>query len=144
MSRQLSYSGAYNSLIILRASKEPLKSVNGDTFKTQMTSDSGTNLYSIEGDRQPLAFHPKEPFPFKTTDLQLNEGDEVFLYTDGYADQFGGTRDKKYLAGRLKRYLMELYGKECDAQKWQLYGTFLNWKGKNDQTDDICFAGLKI
>ena len=68
----------------------------------------------------------------------------VYLTTDGYVDQFGGEKDKKFLRKRLTKLLAEINSLEMTEQDKRLEDAFLDWKGNEDQTDDIVLIGVRI
>jgi serine phosphatase RsbU (regulator of sigma subunit) len=76
--------------------------------------------------------------------LELNKGDEVFVFSDGYADQFGGEAGKKYKYSRLKTELLELIGKPMAKKEVVLDENFERWKGNYEQVDDVCVIGVAI
>jgi ligand-binding sensor domain-containing protein/serine phosphatase RsbU (regulator of sigma subunit) len=83
--------------------------------------------------------------PFESVKLQLEEGDSVYLFSDGYADQFGGASGKKMMTRRFKEILVANSGLAMDVQKDKLQVFFESWKGTgNAQVDDVLVIGLKI
>lgn len=81
---------------------------------------------------------------FHTFDLSINDGDSFFMFSDGYADQFGGERDKKLQKSNFHRYLMETNHLNAESQKQELKKRFFDWKNDKDQTDDVCLIGVKF
>lgn len=82
--------------------------------------------------------------PFKTHRLQLKKGDTLYLFTDGFADQFGGEKGKKFKYKPLKELLFKNKDLSLDQQKNILDRTFEEWKGNLEQVDDVCVIGIKI
>lgn len=76
--------------------------------------------------------------------LDYKKGDVIYLFSDGYADQFGGENDKKFSYNRLRDLFLSHHKKPMAEQKKILDETFEKWKGKQEQTDDICVMGLKL
>ncbi len=72
------------------------------------------------------------------------KGDTVYLYTDGYADQFGGSNGKKFKSKSLNNLLQELAQKSISEQTAIIQSTFENWKGNLEQIDDVCVVGIKL
>ena len=68
----------------------------------------------------------------------------VYLFSDGYADQQGGEKGRKFLYKPFKRLLLENSDKSLDKQKEILDHQFKDWKGENEQIDDVCVMGVKI
>ena len=100
-------------------------------------------LSEIPAHKQPIGFYPTlSPYPNHT--LQLQKGDIFYLFTDGYADQFGGTKGKKLKYKKLAEILVEIRHEKLERQKELLLKTFIDWKGPYEQTDDVCIMGVKI
>lgn len=81
---------------------------------------------------------------FETISFELLEGDQFYLFSDGYTDQFGGENVKKFNRQRFRNLLISLDKMALDKQKKELILTYQNWKGKQDQVDDVCVIGVKI
>ena len=81
---------------------------------------------------------------FETIHFALNEGDQFYLFTDGYTDQFGGENVKKFNRQRFRNLLLSLNDMPMNKQKKELSFSFDNWKGQQEQVDDICVIGLRI
>lgn len=84
------------------------------------------------------------PTPFKTHKLDLQKGDYLFLFTDGYADQFGGEYEKKFKYKQMQTLISDNISKTPDELKIILNDTIDNWKGNLEQTDDILIIGIKL
>jgi len=100
-------------------------------------------MHEVDADKQPIGKVDK-PIPFTTHILNLQKGDILYLFTDGYADQFGGPKGKKFRYKRFQEMLLENAGKTMDEQKNLLEVTFAQWKGNLDQVDDILVIGIKV
>ena len=85
-------------------------------------------------------------FHFKSKMIQLSKGDALYLFSDGYTDQFGGMHHKKYQSSKFKTFLMSISGLSMLEQKDRLYEETEQWREENDedQTDDILVIGLRI
>jgi serine phosphatase RsbU (regulator of sigma subunit) len=103
----------------------------------------GEGLKEIKADKQPIGKYADEK-PFTTHSLQLNKGDTIYLFTDGFADQFGGPKGKKFKYKQLLQLLIDSNNKEMPEQKKMLDTAFKNWKAAIDQVDDVCIIGIKI
>lgn len=100
-------------------------------------------LKEIKPDKQPIGKHDLLK-PFSTHDLLLNKGEMFYLFTDGYADQFGGEKGKKFKYAKFKELLLSIRGENLTEQKEILDLTFKNWKGDLDQVDDVCIIGVRL
>jgi serine phosphatase RsbU (regulator of sigma subunit) len=100
-------------------------------------------LTEIKGDKQPIGrYEFRKPFTNHVIDVQ--KGDVIYLCSDGLADQFGGPNGKKFKYSRLKELLLSVSLKPMNEQKAIIEKTYYDWKGDNDQVDDICLIGIRL
>lgn len=118
----LEYAGAYNHLYYIRDHM----------------------LDSIKADRMPIGISDKAIAPFTNHAMKIKTGDLFYMFTDGYADQFGGSLRKKFRIGSLRELLLDIHEKEMPEQKRILHETFINWKGQQQQVDDVLAIGIRI
>jgi len=104
---------------------------------------STNNLSEIKADKQPIG-KTDQPKPFTTHTMQINSGDVFYLFTDGFADQFGGEKGKKFKYQQLKELLININNTSLNEQCQLLSKKFDDWKGKLEQVDDVCIIGIKI
>ncbi|MCC7332516.1 MAG: SpoIIE family protein phosphatase [Flavobacteriales bacterium] len=102
-----------------------------------------SNLFEIKGDKQPIGQNDN-PKPFTIHSINLQQGDTVYIFTDGYADQFGGEKGKKFMYRPLKELLLSIQNKPIIEQQEELHQKFTNWKKNTEQTDDVLVIGFKI
>lgn len=119
---QVDFAGAYNSLYLIR---------NGELLETK-------------ADRMPIGIHDRDQIPFTNRTIDLQSGDKIYLFSDGYIDQFGGPKGKKFMSKRFKRLLMEIQHLPMETQKERLWETTLEWRGEIEQVDDIILLGIRI
>jgi serine phosphatase RsbU (regulator of sigma subunit) len=81
---------------------------------------------------------------FTNHQLHVKAGDMLYLYTDGYADQFGGPKGKKFKYKQLNAMLLENSTKDINVQSELLVNEFDLWKGDLEQVDDVCVIGIRI
>jgi serine phosphatase RsbU (regulator of sigma subunit) len=100
-------------------------------------------MLEVKADKQPIG---KTDYakPFTTHTLELEKGDMVYLMTDGFPDQFGGEKSKKFKYKQLEELLVSIKSIELSEQKNILSETFNNWKGSLEQTDDVTLMGIKL
>ena len=103
----------------------------------------GEDLLVTDPDKQPVGQFDGAK-PFTTHEIQLETNDWIFLFSDGYADQFGGPKNKKYKYATLKEFIREHRNQSGTELKQELKSEFEHWKGLNEQTDDVCVMGIKI
>lgn len=101
-----------------------------------------TGLKEIKGDAQPVGFSEKQ-IPFKNNSFRISAGSMVYLFTDGYADQFGGPSGKKMKKSVMFSLLKEIHHLPLLQQKNQLEIFFTKWKGNHEQVDDVCIIGIR-
>ena len=100
-------------------------------------------INEIKASKQSVGITPKN-FPFETHEVQLKKNDVFYLFTDGFPDQFGGDRGKKYKYKRFKELLLKISSKTVNDQKNALEKEFLEWKKDFEQVDDVCVMGVRL
>jgi len=99
-------------------------------------------INEIKGDRMPIGIYGDFEAPFTNHQLTISEGDRIYLFTDGYVDQFGGPNFKKFKYNRFRKLLSDVQGEDFEKQKSILHETLKTWRGKFEQIDDILVMGL--
>lgn len=127
--------GAHNPLY-----RRTLK--NREADKKTLTNETHM-LLEYKGDKQPIGKFAHEK-PFTQIEIQLLEGDSIYLSSDGYPDQFGGEKGKKYLYKRFKQFFLSIHEKEMEEQRTDLIKEFDAWKGNEEQVDDVCVIGVRV
>lgn len=99
-------------------------------------------LVELKPDKQPIGqFIDARPFTQK--EYELKDGDCIYLYTDGYVDQFGGDKAKKFKSRPFKTMLAELFNMNMEQQYMEVQRVFDEWKGELEQVDDVCVIGVR-
>ncbi len=119
--KELQYSGANNPLYIIR---------NGELIILNPTIN-------------PVGIFLKE-LPFKNQIFQLQKGDLLYLFSDGFEDQFNGKTGEKFKIKRFRELLISISNETCEKQKQLLEDTFYSWKGSYEQIDDVLIVGLRV
>lgn len=101
------------------------------------------DVEEIKANKEPIG-KVDDPTPFTTHRVELGKGDTFYIFSDGYADQFGGERGKKFKTRPFKHLLVSIQGKEMDAQRQLIDSAFETWKGDLEQVDDVCVIGVRI
>jgi serine phosphatase RsbU (regulator of sigma subunit) len=101
-------------------------------------------LLEYKADKMPIGSYLENEVPFSSTTISLQHGDFIFLSTDGYADQFGGPKGKKYKYKPLIESLIKNSSLSMSEQKGSLENAFNNWKHHHDQVDDVSIIGIKV
>jgi serine phosphatase RsbU (regulator of sigma subunit)/HAMP domain-containing protein len=120
---ELQYSGAFNPLYLIR---------NGE-------------LIQYKADKFPIGFRVDDVIHnFTNNIIKLQKGDTFYIFSDGYADQFGGPKGKKYMAGNFRELLIQASKHPIEKQKEFLDTTIENWRGELEQVDDILIIGVRV
>lgn len=119
---ELAFAGAFRSILISR----------------------GNEITELKGSRYPIGFYSGIEKQFDTQLFQLQKNDGVYLFTDGFIDQFGGEKNKKLNKSNFKDLLSTINDMSMDEQEAFLEYSFNNWKQDNDQTDDVLVIAIKI
>ena len=121
--KQIEYAGAHNPLIIVRRNK----------------------IININADKKPIGYFVfNRSNDFENHTFKFHKNDKFYIFSDGFADQFGGPKDKKYSYKRLMEIILANSKLNFDEQKEELEKSYLDWKGDEDQIDDILVLGFTI
>lgn len=101
-------------------------------------------LFVHKGDRMPIGIHLDFDKPFTNKIIPLQKDDMVYMFTDGYADQFGGPKNKKFRYKQFQELLLKIHNQPPDKQNEVLSRTIVDWMGDNKQVDDILILGFKV
>lgn len=119
--RELRYAGANTPLLIVR----------------------GGEIIKFKATRQPVGNHTNR-VQFESTSIPVKKGDMVYMSSDGYVDQFGGEKGKKFFNKRLRELLITVANEPINLQKRLLAEHFESWKGDYEQVDDVCILGARV
>jgi PAS domain S-box-containing protein len=120
--RILKYAGANNMSIIKR----------------------GDELITLEPDKMPISIFRDIKEPFTIKEVEIEKGDILYMFTDGYIDQFGGKKGKKFKTINFRKLLQQIKTDDLKVHEIQIEDNFYNWKGDLDQVDDVLVIGLKL
>ncbi len=118
----LQFAGANNSVYVIR----------------------NNELIELDADKQPIGIHIGELKSFTLTEIELQKDDTIYMTSDGYIDQFGGPKGKKFKSVNFKKLITEIANQSIQEQEKMVTDTFLNWKGNYEQLDDVCVFGVKV
>jgi serine phosphatase RsbU (regulator of sigma subunit) len=119
---KLQYSGAFRPLYLIRDSE----------------------LKEFKGDSMPIGIYEEEDQTFTNSEILFKKDDIIYLFTDGYVDQMGGTERKTFRSENLKKLLLGIHNKPMPEQKKVLEKKFEEWSGQIDQVDDILIVGIRL
>ena len=137
---ELRFAGAYNPIYIIR---DKTKEAEKTMFPYFSMESSSHQLFEVKGDKQPIAIHSMET-AFNTSTVQLKKGDTLYMFSDGFVDQKGGTKSKKFLSKNFKSLLLDIQSLSMEEQKNHLGASFDDWKKGMEQIDDILVMGIRI
>jgi serine phosphatase RsbU (regulator of sigma subunit) len=136
----MDWSGANNGLYLLCNERE-LKGISPEHVR--IIQNEKKTLYELLAQKMPVGFTVNTD-PFRSHSTQLFHGDKIYLYSDGYADQFGGPNGKKYKSASFKKFLLDIYEQSLEDQLSMLENEHDSWRGTQEQVDDICTMGITI
>ena len=119
---KLEFAGAYRPLYIVRNNK----------------------IIEYKANKFPIGNMQQDRKKFSNNEINLESGDMCYVFTDGYADQFGGDKGKKFMVKRFQELLLHISGKDVKEQEKILNDTIENWKGEHEQVDDILVIGIRV
>lgn len=102
------------------------------------------NLKKISPDRMPAGIQVNEKLSFTNHRIELKTGDMLYLFSDGYVDQFGGEEGGRFKAGNFENLLVKIWDKDMEQQHHELKNKLYEWKNGYDQIDDILVLGIRI
>lgn len=100
-------------------------------------------LSETKADKQPIGYSDNVT-PYTNHKIEIQKGDSLYLFSDGFADQFGGPKGKKYKYSNFKKILIETNSMRIEDQKNSLLESFRNWQGNLEQLDDVCVIGIRF
>lgn len=147
--RILKFAGAYSNLFIVRNKDHnellDISTAEGSERITCTVEDESHRLYLIKGDRIPIGYmYPGEISEFCEYTIHLRSGDKVYLTSDGFSDQFGGTKGKKFGQKRFRSLLLDIQKKGIKYQGKEMRTVFESWKMEEEQVDDVCIMGVEL
>ena len=131
------WAGANNPLYIVRGGQNP----QGLTKPKPLQNLEG--LEELKGDKMPIAIYERME-PFTNHEFKVKKGDMLYLFSDGFADQFGGPKNKKYGYKQFKEVILTNADKPMAEQNNIIEKSLNEWTGNNEQVDDITILGIKI
>ncbi|MDY0199407.1 MAG: tetratricopeptide repeat protein [Tenuifilaceae bacterium] len=140
-SLEMEFAGAYQSAIVVR--KNDYNDIPESKSIISIKGENGT-LIEIKGDKMPIGHHVLVDKSFTNKQFKLQKNDMLYLYSDGYADQFGGPKNKKFLMQNFRELLMDVHHLSCNEQEDILTTTIEEFKGTRKQVDDMLVLGLRI
>lgn len=144
-SKTISYSGAYNSAYLIRKAKNKEAFQNVSKLKVHDNDKVDTILIELLPDKHPVGKYFADDFKsFTSVEIKYEPEDCLYLFSDGFADQFGGIHNRKFMYNRFRNLLIDNYLMPAKEQKRELENNFNNWKSKYDQIDDVLVIGLKL
>lgn len=123
---EVEYAGANNPLWIFRKENNDIK------------------ILEFAPDKRPIGYFKGQGLAFTNQTISLQKGDTLYIFSDGYADQFGGPKGKKFKYKQIKEILAEINHLPMHAQEEHLLKRFIEWRGNLEQIDDVCIIGISV
>ena len=120
--RKIRFAGAHNPMVVIR---------NGE-------------IHAIKGDRTPIGGRTGLDYDFTVHEFQCEPGDWVYVFSDGFPDQFGGPDNRKYMVSRFKKFLVTLEGSSPEQRVERLDNELVTWQGRSARIDDVLVFGVQI
>ena len=137
---KVQFAGAHNSVYII---SKNLEMPTGEEFQQYSIEGVEEKLIEIKPDKMPIAIYHRMD-PFTNHEIQLQKGDQIYMFSDGFVDQFGGENKKRFMNGAFRELLLKIAKQPMGQQKEILENTFDFWKGDYYQIDDVVIVGIKI
>lgn len=147
--KQIRFAGANNPLVLVRKDWVDGEVEESDRIKIQEfvseTNGETYHIIQVAGSKQPIAIYP-EMVPFEEVCLAVKPGDTMYTFSDGFQDQFGGEKGKKFMIKRLKQVFVNIYEYPMNEQREKLDHELVTWieKGNTEQIDDVLVIGLRV
>jgi len=144
----IQFAGAHNPLWLIRDSIEGINTL--ENVNVLQSSMGNSKLIEFKSDKKPIGYTYNEE-PFSQVEFTLKKGDMIYLFSDGFADQFGGHEQdiidkggKKFKTANFKKLILSIADKDLSEQQMILDDTFDTWKGDLEQLDDVCVLGIRF
>jgi serine phosphatase RsbU (regulator of sigma subunit) len=130
------------ALCIYRAERNALEFSGA---KNPLVYIQNNEVFQVKGDIHPIGgSRTKNDHAFRKHEISIQTPTVAYLFTDGFRDQFGGSENQKFMSKRFTRLLLEIHQLPMAEQKQKLETAFEEWKGKNEQTDDVLVIGVRL
>lgn len=140
--KKLEYAGAYNGMYLVNR-HEKIEGERANEREAVASEDGAHYLHEVRPDKIPIGGDGIVD-EFTNNEFDVEEGDLIYLFSDGYADQFGGPNGKKYKYKQLKKFLLSIKDKTMPEQLKLLTDEFRSWQGELEQIDDVCIVGVRV
>ncbi|MBK9389201.1 MAG: SpoIIE family protein phosphatase [Bacteroidetes bacterium] len=138
---EVEFAAANNSMFLVRGKNVPLI-VNGSAVEPDLTDGTNT-LYEVDADKQPIGSYSGSS-NFTTRTINIIPGDSIYTTSDGFADQFGGPKGKKYMKKQMKALFLDIQGLNIIERNNRIDEIFNSWKGSHEQVDDVLIFAVQI
>ncbi len=136
----LEFTGANNPLWVIRNGQVE----ETDNIKVETTENNSMSLLEFRANKMPVGLYAEQMKSFNSQRIHLQSGDTIVAFTDGFADQFGGPKGKKYKYRPFKHLLMKLQTSPLSDQASKLSSELDSWMGGLEQVDDVCVIGVRV
>lgn len=124
--------------------KLEVAAANNPVWIVRKTTSGEQELIEVKPDKMPVGKHDKDRDSFSLHTIELQKGDTIYALTDGFPDQFGGSRGKKFMSKKLKELILSSQYLNLAEQKIFYERTFIDWVGDLEQIDDVTLMGIRV
>lgn len=116
---------------------------NSPLWLIRSIKNNESELFEYKPNKQPVG-KTLNPTSFTTNTISLQKDDSLFIFSDGFSDQFGGEKGKKFMSRQFKDFLLSINNLSMETQQELVLEKFKDWKGDNEQVDDVCVVGVRV
>ena len=131
------------AIVIIDQEKKELQFAGANRPLFLFRKKDDYELYVIKGDKQPIGVHWEEK-EFTNHLIKIREHDSLYIFSDGFVDQYGGEKRKKFKSRNFKKLLLSVQAESMENQRKLIEEAFNNWRGSHEQIDDVCVMGVRL
>ena len=131
------------AIVIIDPEKKELQFAGANRPLFLFRKNDEYELFSIKGDKQPIGVHWEEN-EFTSHSIKIQEHDSLYIFSDGFVDQYGGEKRKKFKTSNFKKLLLSVQAESMKNQKKVIEDAFEEWRGGYEQIDDVCVIGVRL
>ena len=135
--------GMEMAIAIIDLEKKELQFAGANRPLYMFRKNDDYELFVIKGDKQPIGVHWEEK-EFTNHLIKIREHDSFYIFSDGFVDQYGGEKRKKFKTRNFKKLLLSVQAESMENQKKLIEEAFDNWRGSHEQIDDVCVFGVRL
>ena len=139
---EIEFAGAYNPMYLIRKKGNPI--IIDSIEQKSVCENDKYELFEIKADRRSIGGKDKNQGKFTNYKFKVEKDDAIYIFSDGYTDQFGGAKKKKFRFQQFRKLLLSIHGTPMKKQEKILDKKIDEWRGDIEQMDDICVIGVVV